>query len=137
MSKYFYGGYALEPSKGDKPYFHSNVSRVIVNSLIVAKLNDYAPIVAAKVSSNFAINDTTTAYYFAVTGQKYLKPPGITDVSCIGRHYLIRAKNMPKVKRQYTLCQSLNPSVHDLLHEAVKKATKSTLINEDKLACSE
>lgn len=68
VSKYFYGGYALESSRGDKPYFHSNVSRVIVNSLLVARLNDNAPIVQAKVSSSFAINDTTTAYLFTPIG---------------------------------------------------------------------
>lgn len=138
VSKYFYGGYALEASRGDKPWFHSNVSRVIVNSLIVARLNDNAPVVIAKVQSNFAINESTTAYFFQVTGSRTLKAPGITDVSCIGRHYLIRAKNMPKVKRQYTLCQSLNPDIHDVLHQAIKKASKvQTLINEDKQALAE
>ena len=38
ISKYFYGGYVLENGTGLKPHRHSNVARMIVNDLTVAKL---------------------------------------------------------------------------------------------------
>ena len=38
IGKYFYGGYVLENGTGLKPYRHSNVARMIVNDLAVAKL---------------------------------------------------------------------------------------------------
>ena len=38
IGKYFYGGYVLENGTGLKPCRHSNVARMIVNDLAVAKL---------------------------------------------------------------------------------------------------
>ena len=38
ISKFFYGGYALEFSSGHRPYLHSNVARYVVNSLVIARL---------------------------------------------------------------------------------------------------
>ena len=120
VSKYFYGGYALEASKGDQPFFHSNVSRAIVNTLIVARLNESAPTMNVVIKESYALNDSTEAYVLTA-GQRTsrLHAPKSTDVSCIGRHYLIRSVNMPHVKRQYTLCQSLQQNVYDDLLQGV------------------
>jgi hypothetical protein len=38
ISKFFYGGYALENRNGLKPYNHSNLARVTANSLVVGRL---------------------------------------------------------------------------------------------------
>ena len=35
ISKFFYGGYTLENLKGLKPYNHSNIARMVVNTLII------------------------------------------------------------------------------------------------------
>ena len=37
ISKYFHGGYSLEPLQGTPNHTHSNYARIIVNSLIVAR----------------------------------------------------------------------------------------------------
>lgn len=39
ISKFFYGGYNYEPLSGGKNHTHTNVSRMVVNSLIVARLD--------------------------------------------------------------------------------------------------
>jgi cytochrome b involved in lipid metabolism len=39
ISKFFYGGYILENYKGAIPYTHSNIARMVVNTLIISKLN--------------------------------------------------------------------------------------------------
>ena len=38
ISKFFYGGYILEPSSGMSGNMHSNLARIVVNSLVVARL---------------------------------------------------------------------------------------------------
>jgi len=38
ISKFFHGGYSLEPTKNSKTHTHSNTARLIVNSLILARL---------------------------------------------------------------------------------------------------
>jgi cytochrome b involved in lipid metabolism len=38
VSKFFYGGYALENFSGMSPYFHSNIARRAVNSIAIAYL---------------------------------------------------------------------------------------------------
>ena len=38
VSKYFYGGYMMENNTGSQPHTHSNMARLIVNTLIVARL---------------------------------------------------------------------------------------------------
>ena len=43
ISKFFYGGYCLENFTGQTPYYHSNIAKVVVNSLIVAQLDEKAP----------------------------------------------------------------------------------------------
>ena len=43
VSKFFYGGYALESNSGLKPHTHSNIARMVVNTLIVGKLDREAP----------------------------------------------------------------------------------------------
>jgi hypothetical protein len=67
VSKYFYGGYTLAPSAGDLPYTHSNIARSIVNSLIVARIFEKAPIIYATVSEAQIINRTTTGFIFVPT----------------------------------------------------------------------
>lgn len=37
VSKFFHGGYSLEPTQGSENHAHSNYARTIVNSLIVAR----------------------------------------------------------------------------------------------------
>jgi cytochrome b involved in lipid metabolism len=42
ISKFFYGGYSMEPEQGIKPVRHSNIARAIVNDLIVGRLIEKA-----------------------------------------------------------------------------------------------
>ena len=62
MSKFFYGGYVLENTSGMRPYAHSNVARKIVNSLIVARLNDFTECLEANVTTKHQVNSTTAAF---------------------------------------------------------------------------
>ena len=37
------------------------------------------------------------------------------DLSSLGKHYLVWAKNSPKTKRHYTACNSMNPAIMEEL----------------------
>ena len=62
ISKFFYGGYVLETGNGQGPFAHSNVARVIVNGLIVARIDAKASTFNAKIKATHNINSTTTAF---------------------------------------------------------------------------
>lgn len=52
ISKFFYGGYALENQKSVPAHTHSNDARKIVNSLIIGRLESSAPVQMMKISSS-------------------------------------------------------------------------------------
>jgi cytochrome b involved in lipid metabolism len=43
ISKFFYGGYILENYSGMSTQTHSNIARLIVNSIVIAKLTGLVP----------------------------------------------------------------------------------------------
>ncbi len=49
ISKFFYGGYTLENYEGLSPYTHSNIARMVVNSLIIAQITKEAPTFNCKI----------------------------------------------------------------------------------------
>jgi hypothetical protein len=59
ISKFFYGGYTLEVSAGNKPYTHSNIARMIVNKIIIGSLIRECPKIKAVVSDRRDVNNTT------------------------------------------------------------------------------
>ena len=58
VSKFFYGGYALEITSGMRPHTHTNIARQIVNSLIIGKLEDKAKVFSVKIVD---VSDVTSA----------------------------------------------------------------------------
>lgn len=51
ISKFFYGGYNLEPQKNGKNYKHTNYARLVINSLVVGKLERSVNISYARIVS--------------------------------------------------------------------------------------
>lgn len=51
VSKFFYGGYNLEPANNGENYNHTNYARIACNSLIIGKLNRGANICNVRITS--------------------------------------------------------------------------------------
>jgi len=68
ISKFFYGGYCLEGSQGMKPYNHSNVARIIVNTLVVGRINDEIDVFKGKITSQYDISFTTKVFTMRLEG---------------------------------------------------------------------
>jgi hypothetical protein len=108
VSKFFYGGYSLENGGGSSPHIHSNIARCIVNSLVIARLEEKAKTFAARIVKSVEVGHNTNCFTLRAEGPDVdFKLPSSTDVTAIGRHFLIRSFSLAKVKRHYTICTSM------------------------------
>lgn len=121
ISKFFYGGYVLENGTGQKPYTHSNVARNIVNSLAIGRLEQKAKTFTAKIKQSKEVGVKTNVFVMDVSGPgQQFRMPASTDLSSIGRHFLIRSFSMPKVKRHYTISTCLKPQIYQEYIKAIR-----------------
>jgi len=94
ISKFFYGGYNLEPANNGQNYNHTNYGRIACNSLIIGKLNRGANICMVNIAGeSLASQDQLikTFKFAAVPGK------GLSDqiqrhfaISGTGKHYLMQ-----------------------------------------------
>lgn len=120
VSKFFYGGYILETSSGMKPQTHSNSARHIVNSLVIARLEEKAKTFAARIEASTEVGKNTNCFTFRAEGPEVsFQLPASTDVTAIGRHFLVRSFTNPRVSRHYTVCTSMKKEIYEELCGAV------------------
>lgn len=138
VSKYFHGGYSLETIDKLPHHMHSTDSRLVVNKLIVAKLQNVSEKIM-KINESTPANKTETArtITFAVqgenTGINSSTPTrhecAILDVRNVAKHYLVKTSCLgwfatergfydPKKhghKRHYTEAFAMRPGVYNSL----------------------
>lgn len=68
VSKFFYGGYLLENNSGLKPHTHSNMARCIVNSLVIARLEERAKTFAARIVASSEVGRNTNCFTLRAEG---------------------------------------------------------------------
>ena len=103
------------------PYTHSNVARVIVNSLIVGKLNEKACAFSARVTAKYEVNKSTKVFVMKLEGadSRYQAPPS-TSVETMGKHYLVRSFNHPNVRRHYTISSCMKQDTYNEYVRAIE-----------------
>eukprot|EP00347_Sterkiella_histriomuscorum_P019560 403341168 len=120
ITKFFYGGYQMENYGNQKPYFHSNVARAVVNQLIIGKLNIKAPKFIIQAVGKYPLNSSTTCFVF----RSHTKVPGISkyygDIQMIGKHYLISSLDQFVIRRQYTITNCLQGDTYQCYLKAIK-----------------
>lgn len=113
ISKYFHGGYNIEPTKGGWNNAHSNYARTIVNSLIVAKVQDGECVVAEKTMSIQSQSNLTSGVSTFVLGNG---DKGIGNAGQFGQHWLVQMKaedgKLLGEARQYTVSRCMRPEVY-------------------------
>ena len=65
ISKFFYGGYTLENGR-TLPHTHTNIARYVVNSLVIAKLEEETPVHIGVVEDKHSINSNTSVFKFVL-----------------------------------------------------------------------
>ena len=103
ISKFFHGGYSLEPLQGAKPHTHSNYARTIVNSLIVARYvtkRDKA-LMSVKSKTAILVSDEQNLDYPVQSFRLQVGFQAINegapkirnfypDLDMVGRHYVVQ-----------------------------------------------
>ena len=97
ISKYFHGGYSLEPLQGAPNHSHSNYARTIVNSLIVARYVSNKESVVSTIESATSRSQHESVKTFKLTvasreeqDAKLLIHNFYPDFETMGRHYLVQ-----------------------------------------------
>ncbi|CDW84971.1 cytochrome b5-like heme steroid binding domain containing protein [Stylonychia lemnae] len=129
ISKYFYGGYILENSGGLSPHYHSNVARKIVNSLIIARIDQKPFQFMARIVEKSDVNSTTATFTFRIQKQAgnliQFQLPASNDISTFGKHFLVKSIANPRVKRQYTLASCMNKHIYEQYVKNIEKFTSN------------
>ncbi len=138
ISKFFYGGYALDNNdvkRGFKRHAHTSVAYSQLESLIVgrlvdkegAQLNEQSVVVGTVVPSFIAtikkrepVNSVTNTITFDVkellnkggVPQSNLPKRFYKDVDMIGKHFLISDSRTYKIKRHYTISNCMEKAVY-------------------------
>lgn len=129
ISKFFYGGYQMI---NDKPAFsahaHSYHAMKVAKSMLLGFLSEHpANLVETVIINRNAVNAADFSFCFQTVDKK--ANPGFrhwhSDLSMLGKHYLVLNSAHPGVKRHYTICNVLNPLLNKAVLSAVDNALNS------------
>ena len=120
ISKYFHGGYSLEPLQKARNHKHSNYARLIVNDLIVAR---YVAKRGTSIMSiePLGIDESKDVATFTFRPRGNLDLPSqmkgfYPDLSTVGKHYLVQqvteAGKFLGQARQYTVAITMEPEIY-------------------------
>ena len=130
MSKFFYGGYALDSNqdvvKSGSAHIwnHTNIARKIANKLAVARLvKDDTPSFPCKVSNLDALNSKTSCVTFKSESGVV---PGVSAyypaLEMLGQHYLVFSDDVKHkglfIHRHYTIANCMIKKFYDQLCES-------------------
>ena len=92
---------------------------VIANSMIIGHLEDQGEIKPLKVRvvEKFTHNSIANVFKFETAFWPEVRnfKHWYSDISMIGRHFLLYSEDLVQVKRQYTICNSVIPNVYKSL----------------------
>ena len=120
ISKFFYGGYSLV-NPGMATYAHSLSALRIAESLVVGVLEDQSLVtdVPMTLISKTEVNNTSSTFIFTQKDGNVVSnfKKWYFDVGMFGRHFIVYSETDPKTKRQYTICNTMQPDLLDALRK--------------------
>ena len=138
ISKFFHGGYNYEPANGGWNHTHTNYARTVVNSLIVARLEDKRSSALVRISNqtNASKSGSVSTYEFRYAPFEEEGAPLVEsiklfypEVSMLGKHYLVQQASSDGVfgnARHYTVSNCMRPDVYNAYVEALKDQNADT-----------
>ncbi len=95
------------------PYLHSNLALSTMKSLIKGILSLDTPSFSGKIIGK---DDLVHRLIFTMTFRMPQPVPGVqryySDLSTLGKHYVVFNSLFPEKKRQYTICNCMEKTVH-------------------------
>lgn len=115
ISKFFFGGYSLVNVPKKVPHHHSQAALDIVKTLVVGVIKDqqFVQDELFTITRSYPVNDTTKTFSFTSIDNEPVTNLKLwyNDPAMIGRHFLVYSVQNPNVKRHYTICSSMHPSI--------------------------
>ena len=116
ITKFFIGGYQMVNKQGKWPHTHSKFALDIVKSLVVGVLDGQTLVREElfRLTSKSPVNQGTATFTFTTVDNE----PVVNcknwygDPAMVGRHFLVYCVRTPNVKRQYTICSSIQPHMY-------------------------
>jgi hypothetical protein len=125
VSKYFIGAYKLANQvKNERMWNHSAGAVAQVNGMVIANLvgQKGRQRVTCEIEQLIKVNSLSDCMELKACSEKSVKDwcHWYESVDMIGRHFLIYSKKYKRVKRQYTVCNSMQPDKYNLLIQLCK-----------------
>lgn len=117
ISKFFFGGYNLVQVPGLRPHHHSQAALDIVRTMIVGVIKGQFEVSDRRfrIAECNKMSDNTATFTFETIDDGATPVDNLkrwyNDPAMIGRHFLVFSAAATRIKRQYTICSSMNPAV--------------------------
>lgn len=99
----------------------------IANSMIIGHLEGQGEVkpVKIRIAEKMTVNSIANSFKFETIGGGKVKnlKHWYSDLTMIGRHFLLYSEDMVKIKRQYTICNSIVPHVYEALLKLCSEKT--------------
>ena len=129
IAKFYYGNYALTSGALTKIYTHSARANRILHSMIVGVIEDQHDAIfhQTKIYSKHTLTDSIGTFTFkTLDGRKvrnYKK--WYVDLSMVAKHFTVSSRALPHIRRQYTICQTMEVRRLNALHKLAKDILQS------------
>ena len=112
IAKFFYGNYSLTNGKLTQAHTHSNQANLILESMIVGIIEDQHDVreEATKIYAKHALTDNIATFTFKKIEELEVSrnyKGWFTDLSMVAKHFTVSSQALPHIKRQYTICQTM------------------------------
>ena len=124
LAKFYYGNYALTNGKLTAPHTHSGQANRILESMIVGIISDQqdAYEVPTKIFAKHALNDSIATFTFKKLDGKMVRnfKEWYPDLGMVAKHFTVSSRTLPHIKRQYTICQTMEMKILKALYNLAK-----------------
>jgi len=124
IAKFYYGNYSLTNGKLSKSHTHGGQANSILMSMIVGVIDDQHDVVEmpTKIFAKHTFTDTIATFTFkSVNGKNIRNYKGwYQDLSMVAKHFTVSSQALPHIKRQYTICQTMEMHCLKALYKLAK-----------------
>lgn len=123
VSKFFYGGYQMVSGAEEFPFNHSALAMSISQTFVVANLagQEHVAPILTQMAGKEIINSIATMFTLKTTDSKKVHDFKLwySEFTKLGQHFLVYGQKNMTIKRQYTICSSIEPKFYQALCDSV------------------
>ena len=115
ISKFFYGGYQYENlNQVDDTHTHSSDAKALALELVIGVLEKSFPSETKVKLKNISekVGMLTKTFTFESESKREGLQTYYSDLSMMGKHFLVYHPQKKNIKRHYTICNSLEPEMY-------------------------